>query len=140
MRRPITRPKVMMGGKDLWKNVILQLDIEVSTALNNIATREGQTVSGVIRRMLEKGVEMAAARAGASTIASTVRREARGVGTALENRLSKMLAKNMSASAANMFLSIQCIAAANKHDASKMYDLARSRGAEYLKQEGVMSE
>lgn len=107
----------------------------MSTALNDIAAQEEQTVSEVIRRMLEKRAEMAATKAGANTIAAAVRTEARGVGRALENRISKILAKNMSASAANMFLSVQCIAAANKRDASETHKLARTRGAEYLKQE-----
>jgi len=51
----------------------------------------------------------------------------------MDKRLTKILTKATTASATNIYLSIQCIAGAYKRDAEETHVLAQAKAAQYLR-------
>jgi len=119
-------------------NIALKVDVdeEMYTAIKTAAARKGLTISEYVRRALEVGAERAAAVASREEVAVAVRAELRRALLATENRIIKILTKTTAASVTDMYLSMQCIAAANRRDAAETLALARTAAVDYLQQKG----
>ncbi len=136
----VTKACIQSGKKQRLRlpkpmnNVTLRIDKETYNAIKTIADHNEQSVSEYVRQVLESGAERAASVVGREAVAAAVRAEMRRALRVTENRIVKILAKAVSASAANKYLSMQCIAASNRRDVTETLKLARTAAVDYLQQ------
>jgi len=115
------------------QRIFFQLDNELYSAVKEVALREEQAVSEVMRRIFEDAVVRMSAEAGMDAVAALIREEVGRAAKSAENRITKILVKASLAASTNAYLSLQCISAANKYDATEIQRTARRNAAEYLK-------
>jgi len=115
------------------KIIRIRLNNDVYDAVKYQAMENKQTVSETIRSAVKKYIKQLAAEEGLDVTTAVVRAEVIEALAKLDNRLTKILTKAITASATNMYLSIQCITGAHKRDAAETHLLAQTRAAQYLK-------
>lgn len=108
---------------DLWLNEELYRGLEAE------ALRRGVRVTTVARDLLAKGLVDAAAREGLEAVVEAVRKAIKPA----ENRLAAMLQKSITAAATAMCLHTLALALQGE-DAEELYQKARKKAAEYLRQ------
>lgn len=117
------------------RRVILPMGDELYAELKAVAEREGLPMAVILRRIFRAEAIRLAAEEAMDVLRSAVRAEARIAAAAMERRIMKIQAKATMAASTNAGLSIQCIAAANKRDATETQQIARAKAVEYLKVE-----
>ncbi|MBS3951120.1 MAG: ribbon-helix-helix protein, CopG family [Peptococcaceae bacterium] len=115
------------------QKVSFELDIELYSAVKEKAARENRTMSEIVRRICEDAVGRMSVESGMDAVTALVRAEVGRATKLAESRITKILVKASVAASTNIGLSLQCITAVNKHDATEMRRIARRKAAEYLK-------
>jgi len=115
------------------KIIRIRLDANIYDAVKHQAMENEQSVSETIRIAVKNYMKQTAAEDGLDVTTALVRAEVRAALAAVENRLIKILAKATAAAATNMYLSVQCIAAASRRDVAETHLLAQTKAAQYLK-------
>jgi len=114
-------------------NIRLRLDRELYSAIKEKAAREKRTASETIRSILEDAAGRLAVESGMDTVAALIRTEVGRAAKATQNRIIKILVKASIATSTNIGLSLQCITAVNRRDATETHRTARRKAAEYMK-------
>jgi len=115
------------------RHVLLRLDNDLYSALTERAVHDNITVSEMMRRIFENAVVRMSAESGMDAVAALIRTEVGRAARSTESRITKILVKAAIAASTNAYLSLQCITAANKYDATEIHRTARRKAAEYLK-------
>jgi len=115
------------------RQIHLRLDRDIYEAVKYQAMENEQTVAETIRIAFKNYVAQMAAEEGLDVTTAVVRAEVREALVAVEKRLIKILAKATAAAATNMYLSVQCIAAASRRDVAETHLLAQTKAAQYLR-------
>jgi hypothetical protein len=93
------------------------------------AERRALPVADLVRELLDRGLDEAAAAQGREVLVAAVRQAIRPA----ENRLAAMLHKSITAAATAMYLHTLALALAGE-DAEDLYQKARKKAAEYVRQ------
>jgi len=115
------------------RHIHIRLDSDIYDAVKYQAMEKEQTVSETIRVTVKNYMKQLAAEEGLEATTAVVRAEVIEALETLDNRLTKILTKAITASATNMYLSIQCIGGAYKRDAEETHVLAQAKAAQYLR-------
>lgn len=120
------------------KELRVLIDEELDSLLRSLATRRGETVSEVVRRLLRSslGNETAVDSIDVVTaaLAKTIRRELKPV----EDRMAKLAAKTAIAGATGMYLNYfviqQALESKLSTSAKELYETARVKAVAYLRE------
>jgi len=115
------------------RKILLRLDKDIYEAVKYQAMENELPISEAIRMAVKNYMKQTAAEEGLDVTTALVRAEVREALGAVEKRLIKILAKATAAAATNMYLSVQCIAAASRRDVAETHLLAQTKAAQYLK-------
>jgi len=121
------------------KKITVKVSDEIYSLLLDLSARRQETVSSIVRKILEKGLTQEAAESGIDAVTEAVRKAMRDVLRPTEDRLAKLMAKAAVAAATAMYMNVQTIADLGKHNAVEIYNEARVKAAAYLK-EMIMNE
>ena len=116
------------------KQICVKISDETYSLLLDISARRQETVSSIVRKILEKGLTQEAAESGIDAVTEAVRKAMRDVLRPTEDRLAKLMAKAAVAAATAMYMNVQTIADLGKHNAVEIYNEARVKAAAYLKE------
>ncbi|MEW9082399.1 hypothetical protein [Caldanaerobacter subterraneus] len=116
------------------KKITVKVSDETYNLLIDLSARRQETVSSIVRKILEKGLTQEAAESGIDAVTEAVRKAMRDVLRPTEDRLAKLMAKAAVAAATAMYMNVQTIADLGKHNAVEIYNEARVKAAAYLKE------
>ncbi|ABY93723.1 MULTISPECIES: hypothetical protein [Thermoanaerobacter] len=116
------------------KKITVKVSDEIYSLLLDLSARRQETVSSIVRKILEKGLTQEAAESGIDAVTEAVRKAMRDVLRPTEDRLAKLMAKAAVAAATAMYMNVQTIADLGKHNAVEIYNEARVKAAAYLKE------
>ncbi|TCO53853.1 hypothetical protein [Caldanaerobacter subterraneus] len=116
------------------KKITVKVSNEIYSLLLDLSARRQETVSSIVRKILEKGLTQEAAESGIDAVTEAVRKAMRDVLRPTEDRLAKLMAKAAVAAATAMYMNVQTIADLGKHNAVEIYNEARVKAAAYLKE------
>jgi len=116
------------------KKITVKVSDEIYSLLLDLSARRQETVSSIVRKILEKGLTQEAAESGIDAVTEAVRKAMRDILKPAEDRLAKLSAKTAVAAATAMYLNVQTIADMGKNDAVELYQEAREKAVAYLKE------
>lgn len=111
----------------------IRVDTDLKQALQALATRRGETIADVCRRVLREAVSKESLEDGKDEVAKVVRQVMRDTLKPFEDRLAKINAKNTITSGTAMYMSMQVLEDAG-YDSHDVYTKARKKAVALLQE------
>lgn len=128
-------------AKSKTKRITFHIDVDTALSLEKLAARENQDISKLIRKFIDKGLDVQSYSDNIDFISGIVRQEVKAEMGQQANRLAAMLFKIGIISASNYFLAVRLAAdvinPSMQEDFKDINTNARKLGIDYMKQSGV---
>jgi predicted CopG family antitoxin len=120
-----------------FQQVHLRVNDDIYNKVKNIAYKKGESISEVMRKLIEDGLTLEVGNENKDIISSIVREELKAVLKPNIERLAKISSKSGHMSATAAFLNVQTlmdlVPKENRREVRTMYEKARKMAIDYMK-------
>ena len=118
------------------KRITFHLPVSIADKVEKLAVKRNQNMSEVIRKFIDKGLDIEGYRNDIDLITSIIRQEVKAETSIQANRLSKMMYKMGVISASNYFLAVRMLSdvinPSMQEDFKDIHSNARKLGEEFM--------
>ena len=121
-------------AKNLQKRINIRVDDTTFKLLENLASKRGESISSVARRILSSNLQQEVALSAQDVLISTVRKAIKQELKQTENRLASLSAKSAISAATSENLSSYILKILNEPNIQGVRDACRKRAVAYIRE------
>ena len=121
-------------AKNLQKRINIRVDDTTFKLLENLASKRGESISSVARRILSSNLQQEVALSAQDVLISTVRKAIKQELKQTENRLASLSAKSAISAATSENLSSYILKILNEPNLQAVRDACRKRAVAYIRE------